>query len=301
MIKVFLVISILFIPFTYKSQELNCQVTVLNDAKLEVSSVEQEILAQMKQTVFEFMNNTKWTKDKFSVEERVNCNIQIQINAIPSPGIYEGTMQIQSSRPAFKSTYNTTAFNFVDMDISFPFSRNSVLIYAPNQFRDNITSVLAFYAYYILGVDYDSMSLKGGNPYFVEAQQIVANAQSSNIKGWMSNESSKKNRYWLIDNTLQQLFEPLRECNYEYNRKGLDQLYENKESARKNMFNALNKLSKIAASRPGSINVTIFVQAKTSELKNLFYDATLTEKTDLVNLLKKIDPVNSSKYQEILN
>ena len=89
--------------------------------------------------------------------------------------------------------------------------------------------------------------------------------------------------------------------NNEYNRKGLDQLYENKESARKNMFNALNKLSKIAASRPGSINVTIFVQAKTSELKNLFYDATLTEKTDLVNLLKKIDPVNSSKYQEILN
>ena len=301
MIKVFLVISILFIPFTYKSQELNCQVTVLNDAKLEVSSVEQEILAQMKQTVFEFMNNTKWTKDKFSVEERVNCNIQIQINAIPSPGIYEGTMQIQSSRPAFKSTYNTTAFNFVDMDISFPFSRNSVLIYAPNQFRDNITSVLAFYAYYILGVDYDSMSLKGGNPYFVEAQQIVANAQSSNIKGWMSNESSKKNRYWLIDNTLHQLFEPLRECNYEYNRKGLDQLFENKDLARKNMFNALNKLNKISTTRPNSINVSIFVQAKTSELKNLFYDASLTEKTDLVNLLKKIDAVNSSKYQEILN
>ena len=115
MIKVFLVISILFIPFTYKSQELNCQVTVINDAKLVVSSVEQEILTQMKQIVFEFMNNTKWTKDKFSVEERVNCNIQIQINAIPSPGVYEGTMQIQSSRPAFKSTYNTTAFNFVDM------------------------------------------------------------------------------------------------------------------------------------------------------------------------------------------
>jgi hypothetical protein len=210
-------------------------------------------------------------------------------------------MQIQSSRPAFKSTYNTTAFNFVDMDISFPFSRNSVLIYAPNQFRDNITSVLAFYAYYILGVDYDSMSLKGGNPYFVEAQQIVANAQSSNIKGWMSNESSKKNRYWLIDNTLHQLFEPLRECNYEYNRKGLDQLFENKDLARKNMFNALNKLNKISTTRPNSINVSIFVQAKTSELKNLFYDATLTEKTDLVNLLKKIDPVNSSKYQEILN
>jgi hypothetical protein len=301
MFKIFVFAIFLFISSILSSQELNCQVTVLSDAKLEVSSVEQEIFSQMKQTVFEFMNNTKWTKDKFSVEERINCNIQIQINAIPSPGVYEGTMQIQSSRPAFKSTYNTTAFNFVDMDISFPFTRNSVLIYAPNQFRDNITSVLAFYAYYILGVDYDSMSLKGGNPFFVEAQQIVANAQSSNIKGWMSNETSKKNRYWLIDNTLHQLFEPLRECNYEYNRKGLDQLFENKELARKNMFNALNKLNKISNTRPNSINVSIFVQAKTSELKNLFYDATLTEKTDLVNLLKKIDAVNSSKYQEILN
>ena len=301
MFKIFVFTIFLFISSVISSQELNCQVTVLSDAKLEVSSVEQEIFTQMKQTVFEIMNNTKWTKDKFSVEERINCNIQIQINAIPSPGVYEGTMQIQSSRPAFKSTYNTTAFNFVDMDISFPFTRNSVLIYAPNQFRDNITSVLAFYAYYILGVDYDSMSLKGGNPFFVEAQQIVANAQSSNIKGWMSNETSKKNRYWLIDNTLHQLFEPLRECNYEYNRKGLDQLFENKDLARKNMFNALNKLNKISTTRPNSINVSIFVQAKTSELKNLFYDASLTEKTDLVNLLKKIDAVNSSKYQEILN
>ncbi len=299
--KIFFFSVLLLISYLSNAQELNCQVTVVSDAKLEVSSVEQEILTQMKQTVFELMNNTKWTKDKFSVEERINCNLQIQINAIPSPGVFEGTMQIQSSRPAYKSTYNTTAFNFVDMDISFPFSRNSVLIYAPNQFRDNITSVLAFYAYYMLGVDYDSMSLKGGNPFFVEAQQIVANAQSSNIKGWMSNESSKKNRYWLIDNTLHQLFEPLRECNYEYNRKGLDKLYENKELARKNIFNALNKLNKISTTRPNSINVSIFIQAKTSELKNLFYDATLTEKTDLVNLLKKIDAVNSSKYQEILN
>ena len=184
MYRFFLILSICFFSSHFFSQELNCQVTVVNDSKLEVSSVEQEILTQMKQTVFEFMNNTKWTKDKFNVEERINCNIQIQINAIPTPGVYEGTMQIQSSRPVFKSTYNSTAFNFVDMDISFPFSRNSVLIYAPNQFRDNITSVLAFYAYYILGIDYDSMSPKGGTPYFIEAQQIVSNAQSSNIKGW---------------------------------------------------------------------------------------------------------------------
>ncbi len=176
-----------------------------------------------------------------------------------------------------------------------------MLLYTPNQYRDNLTSVLAYYAYLILGMDYDSFSLKGGSSYFVEAQQIVTNAQSSGFPGWMSNETSKKNRYWIIDNIQQQLFEPLRECNYEYHRKGLDNLYENQVEAKKVMFIALEKLSKIASTRPSSINVTNFVQSKSLEIKNLYFDASQQEKTEMVNLLKKLDPVNASKYQEILN
>ncbi len=293
----FLIISS-FISF---AQELNCQVTVVADAKVELSSTDKDILDQMKQTVYEFLNNTKWTKDKFSLEERINCNLQIQISTMPSPGVYSGTIQVQSSRPAFNSSYNSTVFNFADQSITFPYARNTILVYAPNQFRDNLTSILAFYAYFILGMDYDSFSPKGGSQYFVEAQQIVSNAQSSGFEGWMSNEISKKNRYWIVDNVMQQLFEPLRECNYEYHHKGLDKLYENKAEARVNMYNALNKLVKVANSRPSNINITNFVQAKSIELRNLYNDATLIEKNDIVNLLKKLDPVNSSKYQEILN
>jgi len=155
------------------AQELNCQVSIITDARLEVTSVEKEIFDQLKQTIYDMMNTTQWTKDKFKVEERINCNIQLQINSIPSPGTYEGSIQVQSTRPGYNSSYNTTLFNFQDDDIQFAYSRNSILIYAPNQYRDNLTSILAFYAYFIIGMDYDSFSLKGGTPYFNEAQQIV--------------------------------------------------------------------------------------------------------------------------------
>ena len=298
----FIVAIILLIALTpsIKAQELNCQVSIITDARLEVTTVEKEIFEQLKQTIYDMMNTTQWTKDKFKVEERINCQIQLQINSIPSTGTYAGSMQIQSSRPAFSSSYNTTIFNFQDDDISFAYSRNSVLIYAPNQFRDNLTSILAFYAYFIIGMDYDSFALKGGTPYFTEAQSIVSNAQSSSAPGWRSNGSGKRNRFYLVDNILHQLFEPLRECNYEYHRKGIDKLYDDKIAGRKAIYEALNKLNKVVATRPNSINLLNFVQAKLVELKNLYADAEVKDKTDVVALLKRLDPANSSKYQTIL-
>lgn len=289
-----------------QSQELNCQVTLITDAKLEVTTVDKEVLEQLKQVVYDLMNNTQWTKDVFKTEERINCTVQLQISKIPSPGVYEGALQVQSSRTAFNSSYNTTVFNFKDENMSFAYSRNSIISYAPNQFRDNLTSVLAFYAYFIIGMDYDSFGLKGGTPYFNEAQQIVvlaqsALAQSAGGTGWVSNAPGKRNRYWLVDNVLHQLFEPLRECNYEYHRKGLDKIYENKDAARKAIYDALSKLNKVITTRPNSINVLNFLQAKSIELNNLYADAEVKDKNDIVNLLKKIDPANASKYMEILN
>lgn len=295
-----LLIITLMSSLSVNAQELNCQVSIIADAKLEVTSVEQEIFKQLEQTIYELMNNTQWTKDKFTVEERINCNLQLQIREIPSSGTYSGYLQIQSSRPAFNSSYNTTIFNFQDEDISFNFSRGAVLIYAPNQFRDNLTSILAFYAYFIIGLDYDTFSLKGGTKYFNEAQQIVSNAQTAGFQGWKSNEKGKKNRYWLVDNALHELFSPLRECSFEYHRKGVDVLYDDKSTGRKAIYGAMNKLVKVVSTRPNSVNLINFVAAKSNELKNLYEDAEPKEKSDIVNLLKRIDPANSSKYQEIL-
>lgn len=289
----------LSLAFGY-SQELNCQVTVVVDNQIPVTSVEKEVFDQLKNTVYELMNNTKWTKDKFKLEERINCNIQIQISSIPTSGTYSGSIQVQSSRPAYNSTYNTTLFNFQDENVTFNYSRNAILIYSPNQYRDELTSILAFYAYFIIGMDYDSFSLKGGTPYFTEAQQIVSLAQSSGSPGWQSSDGKKRNRFFLVDNILHQLFEPLRVCNYEYHRKGIDMLFEDPVKARTAIYQALNMLNKVVSSRPNSINLLNFVQAKSVELKNLFNESETNEKTEIVNLLKKIDPANSSKYQAIL-
>ena len=280
---------------------MNCQVSIITDARLEVTSVEKEVFEQLKQTIYDMMNTTQWTKDKFKVEERINCNLQLQIKSIPSSGTYSGSLQVQSSRPAYNSSYNTTVFNFQDDDIEFAFSRNSVLVYAPNQFRDNLTSVLAFYAYFIIGMDYDTFSLKGGTPYFTEAQNIVSIAQGAGGRGWKSNEAGKRNRFYLVDNVLHQLFEPLRECFYDYHRKGVDQLYDDLIGSRKVIFESINKLNKVAVSRPNAINVLNFLQAKVNEIKGIYADAEVKDKTDIVNLLKKLDPANGSKYDAILN
>lgn len=296
-----LVVYSLF-SFLSFGQELNCQVSIITNAKLEITSVEIEVLDQLKQSIYDLMNNTQWTKDKFNIEERINCQLQLQIDKIPSSGSFSGFMQIQSSRPAFNSSYNSMLFNFQDDDIEFSYSRQAAFVYAPNQYRDNLTSILAFYAYYIIGLDYDSFSLKGGTPYFTEAQQIVSNAQNSGANGWKSNEKGvKKNRYWLVDNQLHQLFEPLRDCNYEYHRKGIDKLYESPDEAKKAMLESLNLLVKVTSTRPGSVNLLNFIQAKQTEIKNVFYDSEQNQKTDVINVLKKIDPTNSSKYETLLN
>lgn len=283
------------------AQELNCQVSIIASNKTEVSTVDQEVLSQLEDVIRQFMNETKWTKDNFKLEERINCQIQFQVEKIPQPGMYEGMFQVQISRPVYNSSYNTLLLNISDQHVSFSFSRNAMLNYAPNQFRDNLTSMLAFYAYYIIGMDYDSFGLKDGGQYLQEAQNIVLNAQSSGAPGWSPDQTgNKNNRYWLVDNALHQLFEPLRECMYEYHRLGLDKLYESKEQGRAAMYEALNKLPKIVATRPNSINVTTFIQTKRNELKQIFSDAPMPEKTKLVALLKRLDPVNSDKYDEIL-
>lgn len=296
------ILTLVFLTLFVKgySQELNCQVSLITNIKTEVTSAEKELFDQLKQVITDLMNNTKWTEEKFKVEERINCQLQLQINTINN-GEFTGSIQVQSSRPVYNGSYNTTLFNFQDDNLDFTYTRSSQVIYAKNQFRDNLSSILAFYAYYIIALDFDSFSKQGGTKYFQEAQQIVTNAQSSAAKGWKSNEQGKKNRYWLVENALQQLFEPLRECYYEYHRMGLDHLYDKPEDAKKAIYTSLDKLSKVSAARPNTINIINFAYCKMNELKNLYSTAKPEEKTQIVAVLKKIDPTNSTKYEEILN
>jgi hypothetical protein len=299
--KIMLTLVLAMVFGVVSAQELNCQVSIVPNPNLDVTTTEQEIFKELERTIYELMNNTAWTKETFEVEEKINCNIVLNINRIPSPNRFEGSIQVQSTRPVFNSTYNTTLFNFLDEDVQFGFQRNAILAFAPNEFRDNLTSILAFYAYFIIGYDFDTFSLEGGTPYFTKAQEIVVLAQNAGGSGWRSSERGRRNRFWLIDNHLQQLFKPLRECFYEYHRLGLDRLYDDKDEALKNIYNALQKLTPVNNARPGSVNVLNFLQAKLKELKNLYANADVKDKTNVVNLLKRLDPANASKYQEILN
>lgn len=296
-------ILVFFGFYTVFGQELNCQVTVSSDPALDITTTEKEILQEIERTIFEFMNTTAWTKDEFEVEERINCNVQLSITKVNSINSFEGKLQVQVTRPVFNTTYNTVLFNFLDDKLAFKFERNAILVFAENEFRNNLTSALAFYAYFMIALDFDSFSKEGGTKYFNKAQQIVVLAQNGGGPGWRSDERGPRaqfNRYWLIENALQKLFSPLRECFYEYHRLGLDNMYENPEKAKQAMFDALNKLSDVHSARPGSANVSNFIQSKLKELQGVFKDAETNQKKELVNLLKRLDPANASKYQEIL-
>jgi len=294
------------LSFSSHAQELNCQVSIEKNTKMVITTTDLEVLDQLEESMRQFMNETKWTKDNFTIEERIECHIQFQLHSILQPGVFQGVLQVQSSRPVYNASYNTSVLNIPDKEVVISFSRNAMLDYSPNQFRDNLTSILAFYAHYIIGMDYDSFGRKNGEQHLQEAQNIVMHAlpyaQSTNDQGWISNQERglKNNRYWLIDNALHQLFAPLRDCIYEYHRLGLDNMVENPQQARSAIYEALNKLVPVVSARPNSINITLFLQSKRDELRQIFAEATPTEKTNIVRLLKRLDPTNTDKYDAIL-
>ena len=161
-------------------QELNCQVNIIPAPALSLGPVEKEIFTELQNSIYDFMNTTKWTNDIFEIEERINCNIQITVTDLPSNTTFKGKIQVQSTRPVYNTSYNTTVFNHIDSDFAINFLRNSAILPMSNyQYRDNLSALLSFYAYMILGYDYDSFSLKGGDQYFNAAQQIANNAKNS--------------------------------------------------------------------------------------------------------------------------
>lgn len=298
--RIVFLIAVLFVGSNIMlAQELNCQVTVQSNPALDVTTTEKEVFKEIEQAIFDLVNETSWTRDKFEVEERINCNFQLSIVEIAGNS-FKATMQIQATRPVYNTTYNTTLFNYLDEDVYFTFRRGAKLIYSDNQYTENLTSILAFYANYILGLDGDSFALKGGSPYFTKAQNVVSLAQASMTPGWKSDDKGRKNRFWLIDNTLHELFNPLRECFYDYHRKGLDKMYDNPNVARDEIKMALDKLISVNSARPGSINLLIFIRSKRDELMGIYKEAERKQQTDVVNTLKRVDPTNSSKYQEII-
>lgn len=296
MTRGFIIIFFAFLPELFFSQELNCQVTV-NSQQIQ-GTVNKQIFDQMQKTIFEFMNNTKWTKDLYTAQERIDCSILITINQDGGNGDYSGSIQIQSRRPVYKSSYFSPLFNYSDENFQFKFQQFTNLDFNINNFQNNLTSVLAYYAYIILAHDYDSFSPLGGTEYWQNAQLIVNNAQSAAEKGWKSFESDK-NRFWLVENQLQPLFKGIRECMYKYHLEAMDIMHEKPEEGRENVYNALKLLEPVYKNRPANFNLQLFFNAKRDELVNVFSKASPEEKNKVVELLTTIDPANTTKYLKI--
>jgi len=278
------------------SQELNCQVTV-NSTQIQ-GTTEKQVFDQVQKAVFEFMNNTKWTKDNYTTNERIDCSILINITSKLSTEDYKATIQIQSRRPTYKSSYNSPLVNYMDENFVFKYGQFQQLEFNINNYSNNLTSVLAFYAYIIIANDYDTFTNLGGTEYFQKAQLIVSNAQSSGEVGWKSFESNK-NRYWIVENALQPVFQPLRECMYQYHRLGLDIMNDKPDDGRKAILNSTDLLVKVYKDRPASFILELFFNAKADELVNIFSKGFPDEKTKAVENLSKVNPTNASKYSKI--
>ncbi|MFN8714206.1 MAG: DUF4835 family protein [Bacteroidota bacterium] len=293
--QIFIVVAI-FTTTAAAAQELNCQVQVVSP-QIQGTS-ERRIFDNLQKAIFEFMNNTKWTNDVFGPDERINCSFFINVTDKLSNDEYKATLQVQSTRTVFKSSYNSVMLNHNDANFQFKYIEFQAFDFTINQHTTNLTSVLAYYAYVILALDYDSFSPSGGTPYWQKAQTIVANAQNTPERGWRSQEDTK-NRYWLVENMLQPLFAPMRTCIYKYHRMGFDIMYSDVAAGRAAVLEALQGLEAIHAQRPLSFPMQIFFNAKSDEVVKLFSQGMPDEKGKVIPLLQKIDPGNGIKYQRI--
>ncbi len=280
------------------SQELNCIVSVNTQ---QIQSSDKKIYETLQASIYEFMNSKKWTNYTYETEEKIECTIMLTISSREADQ-FKGTLQVQSRRPIYKSAYNSVLLNMIDKDIQFNYIEYQTLDYNEGTFTSNLTSLLAYYANLIIGYDFDSYQLLGGNPYFEKAQSIITSAQSTADPGWKGYESSsQKNRYWLIENLLNNVYSPVREAVYNYHRKGLDMLIDNAVTGKAAITASFDKLKSVHENKPGSYLMQLFFIAKTDEIVNIFTNNTIstTDKTKVVDICKKIDPTNSNKYNQI--
>lgn len=296
MIKRLLFAIAILISGHSNAQELNCTVEVITP---QIQGTQTRIFETLENVMYEFMNSQRWTGDVFDLHERVECNMLLTITeGTPTSTQFKGNLQVQSFRPIHNSSLKTQVINLVDNDIEFSFQENSILRFTPDYFQDNLTSVLAYYAYMILGYDYDSFKLEGGTKYFSLAQQVVNNAQNASQPGWKGFESDR-NRYWLVDNVLHQTFQPFREMMYEYHRLGMDIMYDQFDEGRAVVAESLEKLRTVHQIKPLSYNVTVFFLAKNDEIVNIFSKAPPDEKNKVYQVLELLDPGNLSKYNKL--
>lgn len=281
---------------TLSAQELNCTVNI-NSAQVQTS--DRGIFRDMKTAIEQFMNQRKWTNDGYRVHEKINCSLLITITKMPSIGSFEASVQVQSARPVFNTSYSTLVFNFADRDWEFEYFESQPLEFNENTYTSNLTSLLAVYAYLILGIDYDTFSELGGSPFFQRAQLVVQNARQSNRAGWDA-LGSTRNRYWIVENFNNNQMTDIRKAIYAYHRLGLDTYGTDPEKSRDTILKGLRDIKKVRDVNPNSILVVSFFDAKGKELANIFSEGALPPRREAYDIITYIDPSNRSAYEKMI-
>ena len=293
--KTILTFFILAFSFITNAQELLCNVRV-NSSQIQTS--DRKVFQTLQTEIYEFINNKIWTSTKIDNQERIECTIMLNITKQISNDQYEGSIQIQSTRPIFGTSYKSTLFNYLDNNFRFKYLEYQSLEFSDATHMSNLTSVLAFYVNIILGLDFSTFSEEGGNEYFNIAQRIVTNAQNAPEPGWKAFESDK-NRYWLAHDLLDSRYSDFHGVMYRYHRQGLDKLGEEPEDARFEITEAIESLKSIYRANSSAFILKLFFDAKTDEIVNIYSGAFANEQARIIKTLVEIDPSHSSKYQAI--
>jgi hypothetical protein len=289
----FLLVSLIRV----QAQEINCTVRINSD---QIPGSNKSVFTTLQKSLSEFINNRKWTQLSFTNAERIECSMNIVIKqADQATNTYAGEIQIQARRPVYNTSYNTPLLNLKDNEFSFTYKEFDILEMPENTITSNLTAVMAYYAYLIIGYDLDSYSRLGGTGCFQSAESIVNAAQGSDLgKGWKAFDSSK-NRYALINNILDDAFKKYRNYFYEYHRLGLDEMSQNVVNGRARIAEGIECLREANRSRPSAFVISSFLDAKNDELINIFSKGTSKEKEQVVQILSDVNPTYSSKYEQI--
>lgn len=293
--KAFLLLIISIFACKLNAQEIFCNVQV-NASQIQTS--DRKVFQTLQTAIYEFVNNTKWTNANIKNEERIECTFLINIKEKVSNDEYKASIQVQSTRPVYGTSYKSTMLNYLDNNFRFRYLEYQALEFNENTHLSNLTSVLAYYVYIVLGLDFDTFSEYGGAPYFIKAQNIVNNAQNAREIGWKAFESDK-NRYWLVHDLLDTRYEEIHSCFYRYYRGGMDIMAEKSDDARYEITEALEELRGIYRENPSAFILKLFFDAKSDEIIKIYSEAFPNEQARIIKLLAEIDPANSTKYQAI--
>lgn len=279
------------------AQELMCSINVQSAS---IQGTNKQIYENMRNTLNDFMREQRWTNDKFQSTERIECSMNFNITDQVSSNEFKGTLTVQLRRPIWGSAYTTTMLNIQDNDIQFRYNEGQPIVFNESTYdQDNLVPIIAFYVYVMLGMDYDSFSLNGGTEYWKKAEQICNQAQKSSFSGWKSYDSVK-NRYWLINNALDDNHRTFRTQLYNYHRLGLDQMSESIERGREQILGSIEQLRKVKQNvTRNAYLLGLFFTAKSDELVSIFSESPDIERTKALEYLSAADPGNISKYQKI--